>query len=84
MTMSKANRLLRVAAAAALAALSFAPGAHAQGCILCYTSVAAGSPAALHAFKLGMLTLLIPALALFAAVFLLILYRVRTAAAEAV
>ncbi len=58
-----------------------APAAHAQGCILCYTSLAAAGSAAMHAFQLAMLVLLIPALFLFVGIFVFILRR--GAAAEA-
>ena len=61
-----------------IAALGFAPGAWAQGCVLCYTSLASSGPAAMHAFQVAMFALLIPALLLFAGVFLLIFRRART------
>lgn len=64
----------RSAAGIAIAALGFAPGAWAQGCVLCYTSLASGGPTAMHAFEMAMLTLLVPALLLFLGIFLLI-YR---------
>src|SRR6202035_44466 len=66
------------AAGMAIAALGFAPGAWAQGCVLCYTSLASSGPTAMHAFQVAMFALLIPALALFAGVFLLIFRRART------
>ena len=59
-------------------ALGFVPGAWAQGCVLCYTSLSNSGPAALHAFQIAMLALLIPALLLFLGVFLLIFVRART------
>jgi hypothetical protein len=62
----------------AIAALAFAPGAWAQGCVLCYTSLAASGPGAMHAFQVAMFALLIPALALFLGVFFLIFRRART------
>jgi hypothetical protein len=68
----------RRALALGLAALGFAPGAWAQGCVLCYTSLASSGPAAMHAFQMAMFALLIPALLLFLAVFLLIFRRART------
>lgn len=61
-----------------IAALGFAPGAWAQGCVLCYTSLAASGPTAMHAFQMAMLALLIPALLLFLGVFLLIFRCART------
>ena len=74
----------RSALALAIAALGFAPGAWAQGCVLCYTSLAASGPTAMHAFQMAMFALLIPALLLFLAVFLLIFRRARTAPLGAV
>jgi hypothetical protein len=68
----------RSAVAMAIAALGFAPGAWAQGCVLCYTSLASSGPAAMHAFQMAMFALLIPALLLFAGVCLLIFRRART------
>ena len=59
-----------------------APAAHAQGCVLCYTSLAGAGPAAMRAFELAMLTLLIPALLLFAGVFLFIYLRAQSATAD--
>ena len=67
----------------ALAALSLAPSASAQGCVLCYTSVAGGGPAAMRAFTFGVLTLLIPALTLCIAIVLLIARRARNASRAA-
>ena len=51
----------RSAAGIAIAALGFAPGAWAQGCVLCYTSLASSGPTAMHAFQVAMIALLIPA-----------------------
>lgn len=68
----------RSAVAMAIAVLGFAPGAWAQGCVLCYTSLAASGPTTMHAFQMAMFALLIPALLLFLAVFLLIFRRART------
>jgi hypothetical protein len=69
-----------------LAVLGFMPavGAHAQGCVLCYTSIAEASPSGLHAFQLAMFVLLVPALLLFVGLFLLIFRRRATAQPEAV
>lgn len=69
---------VRSAVIISIAALGLAPGAWAQGCVLCYTSLAAGGPGAMHAFEMAMLALLIPALLLFGGVFLLILRRAQT------
>jgi len=68
---------LKSAVTVGLAALWLATRASAQGCVLCYTSLAASGPAALHAFQLAMFALLIPALLLFVAVFLFVLRRAR-------
>ena len=69
----------KIAVALTVAALGFTPGAWAQGCVLCYTSLANGGPGAMHAFQMAMLTLLCPALLLFLGVVLLIFQRARTA-----
>ena len=66
---------------AGLGMLGLSTAAHAQGCILCYTSAAAGGPGAMHALDMGVLALLIPSLVLFIAIFALIAYRVRVASA---
>jgi hypothetical protein len=68
----------RSAFALGLAALVFAPGAWAQGCVLCYTSLASSGPGAMHAFQMAMFALLIPALLLFLALFFLIFRSART------
>jgi hypothetical protein len=44
--------------------LAFSPQAWAQGCVLCYTSAAAGGPAVQAALRSGILMLLIPVLLL--------------------
>jgi|SRR5580704_3063566 hypothetical protein len=64
---------------AGLGMLGLSTAAHAQGCVLCYTSAAAAGPGAMHALDMGVLALLIPALVLFIAIFSLIAYRVRVA-----
>jgi len=78
-------RRLRMVAVAvlALAGLMPIPAARAQGCVLCYTSLSAASPGAMHAFQLAMLALLIPALLLFAGLFLMIFRHRETADADA-
>jgi hypothetical protein len=68
----------RSAVGIAIAALGFAPGTWAQGCVLCYTSLASSGPAAMHAFQMAMFALLIPALLLFLGVVLLIFRCART------
>jgi hypothetical protein len=68
----------RSALALGVAALGFAPGAWAQGCVLCYTSLASSGPTAMHAFQMAMFALLIPALLLFLAVFFLIFRPAQT------
>ena len=69
----------KIAVALTVAALSFTPGAWAQGCVLCYTSLANGGPGAMRAFQMAMFALLFPALLLFLGVVLLIFQRARTA-----
>jgi hypothetical protein len=66
------------AASMAIAVFGLARGAWAQGCVLCYTSLASSGPKAMHAFEMAMLTLLIPALLLFVGLFLLIFRCTRT------
>jgi hypothetical protein len=72
---------LRTTIVGLLAVLSLMPaiGAHAQGCVLCYTSLSAASPRGLHFFQMAMLVLLIPALVLFLSLFLLVFRRRATA-----
>ena len=70
---------VRIVGLIVAAVLSLAPAAHAQGCVLCYTSLAGAGPGAMKAFELAMFALLIPALTLFAGVFLFIYFRTRTA-----
>jgi hypothetical protein len=64
-------------ALAALTVLGLLPAsaAHAQGCILCYTSLAAAGSRAMHAFQMAMFVLLFPALFLFIGIFVFILRR---------
>jgi hypothetical protein len=64
-----------------LAILGLASGAHAQGCVLCYTTAAGTSASAQRSLDFGILALLAPALSLFLFVMFL-LYR-RTMAASA-
>jgi hypothetical protein len=66
------------AAGMAIAAFGFAPGAWAQGCVLCYTSLASSGPTAMRAFLVAMIALLIPALLLFLGVFFLVFRHART------
>ncbi len=65
----------------ALVMFGMVPGAHAQGCALCYTTAAATSAAAQRSLNVGIFALLAPALTMFLAVMYL-LYR-RAAAASA-
>ncbi len=63
---------LKSALPLAVAALVFAQGAWAQGCVLCYTSLSNSGPTAMRAFEIAMFALLVPALLLFAAVFFVV------------
>jgi hypothetical protein len=63
---------LKSALPLAVAALVFVQGAWAQGCVLCYTSLANSGPAALRAFEIAMIALLVPALLLFIGVFFIV------------
>jgi hypothetical protein len=54
-----------VGSATGLALSSFA---HAQSCVMCYTSTSAQNPHARHAMNAGILILLVPALSCLAAI----------------
>jgi len=56
--------------------LSSSTLAYAQGCAMCYTSTAAAKAGALQALRSGILILLVPALMMFAGIFVVI-YRSR-------
>jgi hypothetical protein len=56
--------------------LSSSALAYAQGCAMCYTSAAAAKAGALQALRSGILILLVPALVMFAGIFVVI-YRSR-------
>ena len=58
------------------ALLSSSTLAHAQGCAMCYTTAAAAKAGALQALRSGILILLVPALTMFAGIFVVI-YRFR-------
>jgi hypothetical protein len=64
-----------------MAALVILPGVQAQGCALCYTSASAAGAAAQHSLRVGILALMIPALAIFVGILFLLLRRARSAAA---
>ena len=70
---------LKLALATLVALLASAQGAFAQGCALCYSSASALGQNAERSLDIGILTLLTPALVLFAAV-VFMLYRRATAA----
>jgi hypothetical protein len=56
--------------------LSSSALAYAQGCAMCYTSAAAAKAGAIQALRSGILILLLPALVMFAGIFIVI-YRSR-------
>jgi hypothetical protein len=62
--------------AALAGVLSSSAMAYAQGCAMCYTSAAAAKAGALEALRSGILILLVPALVMFAGIFVVI-YRSR-------
>src|SRR5678815_3254525 len=68
-----------LAATMAICGLILPASGWAQGCVLCYTSVANGGPGAMRAFQMGILALLAPALLLCVGVALLIYRRARIA-----
>ena len=70
---------LKLALAVLVAFLASAQGAFAQGCALCYSSASALGQHAERSLDIGILTLLTPALVLFASV-VFMLYRRATAA----
>lgn len=73
---------IRIGGLIALGALALPASGWAQGCVLCYTSVANGGPGAMRAFQMGILALLAPALLLCMAVALLVYRRARIASGE--
>lgn len=81
MKMNRRRRAVSLFATVVLGVLA-APAAHAQTCVLCYTSVAAGGASVIRAFQWGILTLLVPALLLFGGVFFVIYRRARAATDE--
>ena len=62
--------------AALAGVLSSSTLVYAQGCAMCYTSAAAAKAGALQALRSGILILLVPALMMFAGIFVVI-YRSR-------
>jgi hypothetical protein len=72
-------RTLWFAPLALAGALGFAPGAAAQSCALCYTTASAAGVAGIRALHVGILALLIPALALFLWIFSLVFRSAATA-----
>jgi hypothetical protein len=70
---------IKTTALIALGALLLPASGRAQGCVLCYTSLANGGPGALRAFQMGMLALLGPALLLCITVAALIYHRAQVA-----
>lgn len=80
LSFGKVGRMrLRFLILSVVAVLGMARGAYAQGCALCYTSASALGASGERSLDIGILTLLTPALVLFAAVMFL-LYRRATAA----
>lgn len=73
------NRKLWCAALAVGCALGFARGAAAQSCALCYTTASAAGAAGIRALHVGILALLIPALALFISVLSMVFRRAAQA-----
>lgn len=72
---------VKLVIATTLALLASAQGAFAQGCALCYTSASAIGQNAERSLDIGILTLLTPALVLFAAVVFLLYRRAASATA---
>ena len=78
------RNLIRVTVGILAALVMAAPAAHAQGCVLCYTSLAGLGSGAQRAFELAMFALLVPALLLFAGVFFFIYLRAQSAGSDEV
>ena len=72
---------LRSVLLSGLAILGMASGAHAQACVLCYTTAAGTSPAAQRSLDFGILALLAPALSMFLFVMFLLYRRAVSASA---
>ena len=72
---------LRSVLLSGLAILGMATGAHAQGCILCYTTAAGASASAQRSLDFGILALLAPALSMFLFVMFLLYRRAVSASA---
>lgn len=72
---------VKLVIATTVALLASAQGAFAQGCALCYTSASAIGQNAERSLDIGILTLLTPALVLFAAVVFLLYRRAASATA---
>ena len=64
-----------------VAALFAASGVMAQGCAMCYEQASAAGAHAQHSLSIGIIVLLLPALVLFAGVFILLVRRVHAASA---
>lgn len=77
-----ARRLSAIAFALFFAFLAVAPAGIAQGCVMCYTSASAAGKRGERALDEAILTLLIPVLALFIAIFIFAWRRGRSAQAQ--
>jgi hypothetical protein len=75
-------RVLKVAIALGGLLASSAPQVWAQGCVLCYTSAAAGGPVVQSALRWGVLVLLVPVALLLVAMAVLVWRSARPAAPE--
>jgi hypothetical protein len=71
------GKLAAKVAAAGAVLLAAAPQVFAQGCAMCYTEAAAQGPRARRSLDLAILVLLIPAVSMFAGVFLTLRRRDR-------
>jgi hypothetical protein len=72
---------LKILVLSILAMLGTASGAHAQGCALCYTTASALGASGERQLDIGILTLLLPALALFLGVMFMLYRRAMAATA---
>ena len=73
---NQTRRLLLLLFLCALCTSVATPSAFAQGCVMCYSSAAAASAAAMRSLNIGILVLLLPPLAMFVGI---LTYTIRRA-----
>ena len=73
---NKTRRCLLLLLLCALCASVASPAAFGQGCVMCYSSAAAASSAAMRSLNIGIVVLLLPPLAMFVGI---LTYTIRRA-----